>query len=171
MSISKVLDYSDTPKAVRKAIEILHGTIGERINEPVVHSYTFETQKDLDRCCVIKQIASKNAMKILGKYMRIPIAEFPLSHMIEADEFGTAIICIETGLRWFYVAKKEDVLTIDVPTIHFQSEHRVGCWECGDTEKPLLKCGQCRMAKYCSEACQRDHWPTHKTDCKKISQP
>ena len=33
----------------------------------------------------------------------------------------------------------------------------------------LMKCEQCRLMQYCSIACQRAHWPTHKEDCVKIS--
>ena len=32
------------------------------------------------------------------------------------------------------------------------------------------KCGQCRVAHYCSKQCQIAHWPAHKTDCKTISE-
>lgn len=29
-----------------------------------------------------------------------------------------------------------------------------------------LKCSKCHVARYCGVACQRAHWPTHKTACK-----
>jgi len=38
-----------------------------------------------------------------------------------------------------------------------------------DKTKPvkLLDCGRCKQAHYCSAACQKAHWPTHKPSCKK----
>jgi hypothetical protein len=45
------------------------------------------------------------------------------------------------------------------------------CANCYVLEKTLderlLKCGQCRLIKYCSRECQREHWKkAHKKQCK-----
>ncbi|GAA5969088.1 hypothetical protein JCM3765_003434 [Sporobolomyces pararoseus] len=40
-----------------------------------------------------------------------------------------------------------------------------GCHEAKEGSK-LMRCGACKMAFYCSPACQKLHWPTHKTLCK-----
>ena len=41
------------------------------------------------------------------------------------------------------------------------------CAECGTEGGASLKiCKSCMRAKYCSAACQRNHWPKHKTACK-----
>lgn len=29
----------------------------------------------------------------------------------------------------------------------------------------LLKCGKCRMTRYCSKDCQKEHWEQHKFEC------
>ena len=43
------------------------------------------------------------------------------------------------------------------------------CWGCGkqyDLSEPRLwVCGACGEARYCDEACQREHWPAHKREC------
>ena len=45
------------------------------------------------------------------------------------------------------------------------------CWGCGkeyDLSEPRLwVCAGCGEARYCDEACQRAHWPEHKTPCVK----
>jgi hypothetical protein len=41
------------------------------------------------------------------------------------------------------------------------------CAECGEEGGTSLKmCKSCMHAKYCNAACQRNHWPKHKKDCK-----
>lgn len=40
------------------------------------------------------------------------------------------------------------------------------CNGCRLPQKGSLKiCSRCKDARYCSEKCQRDHWPIHKTTC------
>ena len=41
------------------------------------------------------------------------------------------------------------------------------CAECGKEGGATLKvCKSCMVAKYCNANCQRNHWPTHKKECK-----
>ena len=41
------------------------------------------------------------------------------------------------------------------------------CAVCGVVEKGAQKtCKSCMSVKYCNVACQRNHWATHKKDCK-----
>ena len=42
-----------------------------------------------------------------------------------------------------------------------------GCVVCGRFEAKCKRCGRCRDVYYCSIDCQRLHWPTHKTECKR----
>ncbi|KAI1637987.1 hypothetical protein F4809DRAFT_660504 [Biscogniauxia mediterranea] len=40
------------------------------------------------------------------------------------------------------------------------------CFSCADDDKArLLRCARCKMARYCSAACQRMDWPIHKRVC------
>jgi hypothetical protein len=42
------------------------------------------------------------------------------------------------------------------------------CWHChkGRTSSCTLRnCARCGIAKYCSEACQKNHWLHHKEEC------
>ena len=41
------------------------------------------------------------------------------------------------------------------------------CVLCG--AQPTRKCSQCKLARYCSQVCQREHWHTHRKDCRKKS--
>lgn len=37
-----------------------------------------------------------------------------------------------------------------------------GCWK----KEAKLTCSACKQAKYCSKDCQKNHWRTHKPNCK-----
>lgn len=40
------------------------------------------------------------------------------------------------------------------------------CANCGGPGHPTLQsCGACKQTKYCSRACQKSHWKTHKLQC------
>lgn len=45
------------------------------------------------------------------------------------------------------------------------------CERCGRTDVKMKLCGQCRAARYCSEACQRAAWKLHKQTCVPIEEP
>lgn len=40
------------------------------------------------------------------------------------------------------------------------------CSQCGATRVPLSCCGKCRLARYCSPACQRANWAVHRLQCR-----
>jgi len=46
------------------------------------------------------------------------------------------------------------------------------CLYCGghpaDPNKNCLKCGNCRVARYCSAACQHADWATHRRVCVEV---
>lgn len=46
-----------------------------------------------------------------------------------------------------------------------QQFERVACLGCGEMAVGLRKCGQCKLAGYCSRECQIAHWPQHKRNC------
>jgi hypothetical protein len=44
------------------------------------------------------------------------------------------------------------------------------CAECGQEEGGVVSlktCKSCKLVKYCNALCQRNHWATHKKDCKR----
>jgi hypothetical protein len=41
------------------------------------------------------------------------------------------------------------------------------CSQCGESDISLKICTKCRLTFYCSNSCQRKHWPVHKKWCKK----
>ena len=44
------------------------------------------------------------------------------------------------------------------------------CLNCSQTEKKLKLCTGCKSVFFCSVACQKQSWPTHKIECKKLCQ-
>ena len=39
------------------------------------------------------------------------------------------------------------------------------CKNCRFLARRMSKCSRCRAVRYCSEACQRAHWPSHRVVC------
>lgn len=40
------------------------------------------------------------------------------------------------------------------------------CSSCGRYDADMKRCSRCTVVFYCSRACQRVHWPSHKANCK-----
>ena len=43
-----------------------------------------------------------------------------------------------------------------------------GCARYGCDKDGKLRCGRCKIVRYCSRECQRDEWRSHKLICKKV---
>lgn len=43
------------------------------------------------------------------------------------------------------------------------------CTGCDNLGANFKVCSKCKMGKYCSAACQKEHWPQHKKVCGAIS--
>ncbi|KAJ7876616.1 hypothetical protein B0H13DRAFT_2668595 [Mycena leptocephala] len=51
----------------------------------------------------------------------------------------------------------------DLREVRAQGKH--ACAVCGNVEHELRRCGKCKHASYCSKACQKADWSTHKFAC------
>lgn len=52
------------------------------------------------------------------------------------------------------------------PTVSPNAKPGRFCASCGALPEKLKNCSRCRTVWYCSEDCQRRHWPLHKGHCK-----
>ncbi|KAF5368805.1 hypothetical protein D9757_012282 [Collybiopsis confluens] len=56
------------------------------------------------------------------------------------------------------------------PPAHPQKQRGLRiCDQCGQYESPAVKfrlCGGCMVTQYCSQECQKEHWPQHRPICK-----
>ncbi|KAM9765571.1 histone-lysine N-methyltransferase SMYD3 [Menidia menidia] len=72
------------------------------------------------------------------------------------------------GLRTTTRIRKGELVTSGEPLASCVSNKhaREVCHHCFTRHKTLLRCSQCKMARYCSTTCQRQAWPDHKRECR-----
>lgn len=49
-----------------------------------------------------------------------------------------------------------------------QDDFGFACATCGNP-RACLACSRCRTVRYCNRGCQQRHWPSHKSECKKLA--
>ncbi len=67
-----------------------------------------------------------------------------------------------TSLAEYFITYNEPPRTETGKIFLIQSE----CVNCGITAPDMSVCAACKTQVYCGKACQKQHWPTHKTMCK-----
>ncbi|KAJ7342113.1 hypothetical protein JRQ81_009042 [Phrynocephalus forsythii] len=74
------------------------------------------------------------------------------------------------GLRLLRPAKAGELLYRSEPFAYAVTKKRLGgvCERCLRRKKQLLRCSQCKVARYCDTHCQKEAWQDHKRECKCI---
>uniref|UniRef100_A0A7N6FHJ4 [histone H3]-lysine(4) N-trimethyltransferase n=1 Tax=Anabas testudineus TaxID=64144 RepID=A0A7N6FHJ4_ANATE len=72
------------------------------------------------------------------------------------------------GLRTTARIKRGELLFSEEPLACCVSSKvsRAVCHRCFTRHETLLRCSQCKMARYCGINCQKQAWPDHKRECK-----
>lgn len=60
--------------------------------------------------------------------------------------------------------QSEDAYRRDLDMEYKQPSY-IPCCYCGTYQLKMSRCGQCKVATYCSRNCQRSHWPLHRSTC------
>ncbi|KAK3253642.1 hypothetical protein CYMTET_37111 [Cymbomonas tetramitiformis] len=71
------------------------------------------------------------------------------------------------ALRSFLIGVRGHVLVVPAEADTASMILAQSCWGCGLQQAQLSRCSICKVAKYCSAACQRGHWRIHKPNCSK----
>uniref|UniRef100_A0A3P9IQ01 [histone H3]-lysine(4) N-trimethyltransferase n=1 Tax=Oryzias latipes TaxID=8090 RepID=A0A3P9IQ01_ORYLA len=72
------------------------------------------------------------------------------------------------GLRATTKIRRGVLVTSAKPVAYCVSNKRARevCHHCFTRCETLLRCSQCKMARYCNSACQKQAWPVHKKECR-----
>eukprot|EP00066_Takifugu_rubripes_P005502 XP_003969594.1 PREDICTED: histone-lysine N-methyltransferase SMYD3 [Takifugu rubripes] len=72
------------------------------------------------------------------------------------------------GLRATVRIEEGELVYVTEPLAYCvsQKQSRNVCHQCFTRHETLLRCSQCKMARYCSATCQRRAWSDHKRECK-----
>nr|XP_020643580.1 histone-lysine N-methyltransferase SMYD3 isoform X1 [Pogona vitticeps] len=74
------------------------------------------------------------------------------------------------GLRLLRPVKPGELLYRAEPLAYVVTKKRLGgvCERCLSSKKQLLRCSQCKVARYCDAHCQKEAWQDHRRECKCI---
>jgi hypothetical protein len=108
------------------------------------------------------------------------LSSFVIFANLEANPFLPQLVDILDGK---VIEVSKDTLSVRLNSTHMQSLTRIyglraqqiersycqnpQCGSYENEEKRLSNCGGCLRSAYCSQNCQKAHWPTHKYFCKK----
>eukprot|EP01104_Vermistella_antarctica_P015233 TRINITY_DN493_c2_g1_i1.p2 TRINITY_DN493_c2_g1~~TRINITY_DN493_c2_g1_i1.p2 ORF type:complete len:222 (-),score=31.16 TRINITY_DN493_c2_g1_i1:48-713(-) len=73
----------------------------------------------------------------------------------------------QEGIPWELVQEYGRIASGEQKTTDGTRPVRKGCVVCGKTDK-LMKCGKCKVARYCGVTHQRGDWSVHKKVCKQL---
>uniref|UniRef100_A0A7N9DAY2 [histone H3]-lysine(4) N-trimethyltransferase n=2 Tax=Macaca TaxID=9539 RepID=A0A7N9DAY2_MACFA len=85
---------------------------------------------------------------------------------LKVEKFATANR--GNGLRAVTALRPGELLFRSDPLAYTvcKGSRGVVCDRCLLGKEKLMRCSQCRVAKYCSAKCQKKAWPDHKRECK-----
>ena len=67
--------------------------------------------------------------------------------------------------RWF---DRADQGGHDIARQRREARAKRTCANCGKFDTSCKVCAACRSVAFCSQACQRKFWPTHKSECRRL---
>ena len=84
--------------------------------------------------------------------------------------FSTSFINIPPPMKADMENANIDSSSFKSPSSEAASQSLTQCANCSGPGQPsLLSCSACKQTKYCSRACQKSHWKTHKLHCSTAS--
>jgi len=120
----------------------------------------------LQRC---KDSWHEELRKLMTKWLALPVHE-KSGYRWESLPNSQRLIFEDSATSGQPLSKKEQ---LDSPnTSPFLATAVPSCASCGRATRPdgskLLKCSHCRVVKYCSTDCQKQHWTEHRVACESL---
>mmetsp|Transcript_11583 Transcript_11583/g.28775 ORF Transcript_11583/g.28775 Transcript_11583/m.28775 type:complete len:296 (+) Transcript_11583:328-1215(+) len=96
-------------------------------------------------------------------------AEVTLHGLVKAELNGCQGVVKEQLLTGRLQICLADGRTLALKPENLKATEQRGCAACGVRRSELKECSGCREVVYCSHACQKGHWKTHKPQCRQAS--
>lgn len=172
------------PLAYYHEVAARYSQEGEILFRDGIHHLTPENQQQV--ITALKQVLTKNNLAdllrddarvvnhvchvvaysqrtIQGPFVK---AGFKVAKLFSTDYLGHVIVDQEVEAAVTGIFEKQAETTLDKASITPQSSFI--CAFCTTPGKKL--CSRCKNVHYCSDHCQKKHWPTHKITCKAVPQ-
>ena len=94
----------------------------------------------------------------------------PLDVAIHQHKTDNILILLKNGVQVTESCISRATQAGDTDILQLLQNHRhasTRCMVCNMASKAV--CGRCKSARYCSEMCQKNDWPTHVHNCQKIN--
>ena len=132
-----------------------------------------------------KSIPSRHVARALQTGLKSALAVavvYPESSVTKAlwllgmpyDDIKAAALSIHSSSPGRYTFMNHDRIGFSINPSEQAWSARMHCAACGwqpNEEERLLACGRCRLAYYCTRACQKKHWQHHKPECSRVHRP
>ena len=149
----------------------------ERQPQRLFHDDFLKSYQLLLRSVRAETLALYDARSSSADGVRVLTAEIYERLWPEVPHVGALVAQREAGVRnsgMISEQRRRLASMLDAPPVrdaavavapHAPETTTAACAACGEMLRKIRRCGRCRAACYCGNACQRTHWQQHKPRC------
>ena len=163
-------DARHNVSAYKIIVEFCGHLIRESLDKPVVHFVSFEKKSHMKTPKEVRD----NVFSPRCTYKTMSFADFNRTYDAsinwQPQYVFIAVFCQETNTIYTHVrlvSEFQETPPGDAERRTMTVNHETGCAHCGAAA--FQRCSRCKTLKYCSRACQVNHWPNHKHDCARLN--
>ena len=140
-------------------VDIVLSGGGRTVSESQNYYQAIKCPPDFTQLSQVMAHAQEYKSGIYKEIMSLSITEQPVAW----KSYQKSLLNSEQDVRDAIQASDGDIDTLTTSLLDQMSVIETCCELCGEESKH--RCSRCKEARYCSLACQRQHWSTHRIEC------